>query len=63
VEAVEKGKSASSKITWNTTSSEVEAVVPLVVRGVTEKHTPSRTRCQLMRSSGGGVRVTRCKHL
>ncbi|WVZ57958.1 hypothetical protein U9M48_008285 [Paspalum notatum var. saurae] len=37
---------------------EVEATVPLVVRGVTKKHTPSRTGRQLVGSSGGGVRVT-----
>ena len=32
---------------------------PLVVRGVTEEHTTSRAGRQLVRSSGGGVRVTR----
>jgi len=36
---------------------EVKASVPLVVRGVTKKHT-SRARCQLVRSSGGDVRIT-----
>ena len=38
---------------------EVKASVPLVVRGVTKEHTPSRAGRQLVRSSGGGVRVTR----
>jgi hypothetical protein len=37
---------------------EVKGTVPLVVRGVTEKHTTSGAGCQLVRSSGGGVRVT-----
>ena len=37
---------------------EVKASVPLVVRGVTKKHTTSRVGCQLVRSSGGDVRVT-----
>jgi hypothetical protein len=37
---------------------EVKATIPLVVRGVTEKHTLSGVRHQLVRSSGGGVRVT-----
>jgi hypothetical protein len=37
---------------------EVKATIPLVVRGVTEKHTSSGARRQLVRSSGGGVRVT-----
>jgi hypothetical protein len=37
---------------------EVKATIPLVVRGVTEKHTLSGARHQLVRSSGGGVRVT-----
>jgi hypothetical protein len=37
---------------------EVKATVPLVVRGVTEKHTTSGAGCQLLRSSGSGVRVT-----
>ena len=36
---------------------EVKASVPLVVRRVTKKHT-SRVGCQLVRSSGGDVRVT-----
>src|SRR6185369_9783047 len=39
--------------------SEVNASVSLVVRGVTKEHTPSRAGRQLVRSSGGGVRVTR----
>ena len=38
---------------------EVKASVPLVVRGVPKKHTTSRAGRQLVRSSGGGVRVTR----
>jgi hypothetical protein len=38
---------------------EVKASVPLVVRGVSKKHTTSRAGRQLVRSSGGGVRVTR----
>jgi hypothetical protein len=38
--------------------SEVEATVPLVVRGVTKKHATCRTGRQLVRSSGGDVRVT-----
>src|SRR6185312_1516407 len=37
---------------------EVRASVPLVVRGVTKKHTKSRAGRQLVRSSGGDVRVT-----
>ena len=37
---------------------EVKASVPLVIRGVTKEHT-SRAGRQLVRSSGGGVRVTR----
>ena len=43
----------------NAARGEVEASVPLVVKGVTKEHTPSRAGHQLMRSSGGGVRVTR----
>jgi hypothetical protein len=38
-------------------SARGEATVPLVVRGVTEKHTSGAGR-QLVRSSGSGVRVT-----
>ena len=38
---------------------EVKASVPLVVRGVTKEHTTSRAGRQPVRSSGGGVRVTR----
>ena len=38
---------------------EIKASIPLVVRGVTKKHTTSRAGRQLVRSSGGGVRVTR----
>ena len=38
---------------------EVKASVPLVVRGVPKEHTPSRVGRQLVRSGGGGVRVTR----
>ena len=37
---------------------EVKATVPLVVRGVTKKHTPCRAGRQLVSSSGGDVRVT-----
>ena len=37
---------------------EVKASVPLVVRGVPKEHT-SRAGRQLVRSGGGGVRVTR----
>jgi hypothetical protein len=36
---------------------EVKAAVALVVRGVPEKHTEGGTRCELVRSSGSGVRV------
>ena len=43
----------------NPTRREVEATVPLVVRGVPKKHTTGRTGRQLVRSSGRGVRVTR----
>ena len=43
----------------DTTRGEVKAAVPLVVRGVTKKHTMSRAGRQLVRSSGGDVRVTR----
>ena len=38
-------------------SGEVKASIPLVVRGVTKKHT-SRAGHQLVRSSGGDVRIT-----
>ena len=37
---------------------EVKAEVPLVVRGVTKKHTQCRAGRQLVSSSGGDVRVT-----
>ena len=37
---------------------EVKASVPLVIRGVTKKHTTNRARRQIVRSSGGDVRVT-----
>jgi hypothetical protein len=37
---------------------EVKATLPLVVRGVTEKHTTNGAGRQLVRSRGGGVRVT-----
>jgi hypothetical protein len=37
----------------------VKATVPLVIRGVPEENTESRTGCQLVRSSGSGVGVTR----
>ena len=43
----------------NTASGEVKTSVPLVVRGVPEEHTTSRTGRQLVRSGDGGVRVTR----
>jgi hypothetical protein len=39
-------------------SARGEATIPLVVRGVTEKHTTSGAGRQLVRSSGSGVRVT-----
>ena len=38
---------------------EVKESVPLVVRVVPEEHTMSRAGRQLVRSGGGGVRVTR----
>ena len=37
---------------------EAKASVLLVVMGVTKEHTTSRAGHQLVRSSGGGVRVT-----
>jgi len=37
---------------------EVKASVPLVVRGVPEEHTTSRAGRQLVRNSGGDVRIT-----
>ena len=37
---------------------EVKASVPLVVRGVTKKHTTRRAGRQLVRSSSGDVRIT-----
>ena len=37
---------------------EVKASLSIVVRGVTKKHTTSRAGCQLVRSSGGDVRIT-----
>jgi hypothetical protein len=43
----------------NAARGEVKASVPLVVRGVPEEHTTSRAGHQLVRSGGGGVRVTR----
>ena len=42
---------------------EVKASVPLVVRGVPEEHTTSRAGRQLVRSGGGGVRVTHTRKL
>ena len=42
----------------NEARGEVKASVPLVVRGVLEEHTMSRAGRQLVRSGGGGVRVT-----
>ena len=41
----------------NAARGEVKASVPLVVRGVTKEHTTSRAGRQLVRSSGGDVRV------
>ena len=41
------------------TRGEVKATVPLVIRGVPEEDTLSRTGSQLVGSSGSGVRVTR----
>ena len=38
---------------------EVKASVPLVIRRVIKEHTTSRSGRQLVRSGGGGVRVTR----
>ena len=43
----------------NATRGDVKASVYLVVRGVPEEHTTSRAGRQLVRSGGGGVRVTR----
>ena len=43
----------------NPTRGEIIAPVPLVVRGVSEEDTESRTGCQLVGSSGCGVRVAR----
>jgi hypothetical protein len=42
----------------DTARGEVKASVPLVVRGVPKEHTMSRAGHQLVRSGGGGVRVT-----
>jgi hypothetical protein len=42
----------------DTARGEVKATVPLVVKGVTEKHTMSGAGRQLVRSSGSGDRVT-----
>jgi hypothetical protein len=41
------------------TRGKIIAPVPLVIRGVPEEDTESRTRCQLVGSSRCGVRVTR----
>jgi hypothetical protein len=41
------------------TRGKIIAPVPLVVRGVPEEDTESRTGCQLVGSSGRGVRVAR----
>ena len=38
---------------------EVKASIPLVVRGVPKEYTTSRAGRQLVRSGGGGVRLTR----
>ena len=43
----------------NAARGEVKTSVPLVVRGVPEEHITSRAGRQLVRSGGGGVRVTR----
>jgi hypothetical protein len=43
----------------NSARGEVKTTVPLVVRRVPEEHTPSRPRCQLVRSGGREVRVAR----
>jgi hypothetical protein len=40
------------------TRGKIKAKVPLVVRGVTDKQTMSRSGRRLVRSSGSGVRVT-----
>jgi hypothetical protein len=37
--------------------AEIETPVPLVLRGVPRKDTPTGVRGELMRSSGRGVRV------
>ena len=59
---MESGKTDSSKHNVSGDKDpergEVKAAVPLVVRGVTKKHTTSRAGCQLVRSSGGDVRIT-----
>ena len=38
---------------------EIKALVPLMVRGVTKEHTASQAGRKLVRSSDGGVKVTR----
>ena len=43
----------------NAGRGEVKASVPLVLRGVPKEHITSRAGRQLVRSGGGGVRVTR----
>jgi hypothetical protein len=43
----------------DSTRGKVVASVPLVIRGVPKEDTESRTGCQLVRSGGGGVGVTR----
>ena len=59
---MESGKIDSSKHNMSGDKDpergEVKAAVPLVVRGVTKKHTTSRAGRQLVRSSGGVVRIT-----
>ena len=42
----------------NAARGEVKASVPLVVKEVLKEHTTSRAGRQLVRSGGGGVRVT-----
>jgi hypothetical protein len=43
----------------NPTRCEIIATVALMVRGVTKEHTTCRARCELVRSSGGKIRVAR----
>jgi hypothetical protein len=41
------------------TRGEIKASVTLMIRGISEEDTQSRTRSQLVGSGGSGVRVTR----